>query len=224
LILVVGALSFLGSHIVYQLIEKGYHVRGTVSPDYHTLVAAMEKVVSKLPRVLELVPLDILDESSWCRVFADVGYVFYLAAPRSFDFTVQITESFLPILIGTTFLMHHANLSKTVKKIIFTSCYCALADVFSSNREYSEEDWNKESSMVQNTYEFSKTRAEKLATQLASQPGSEFQFVSILPGVLLGAPIFPRLSPSHNALRLFLDGSFISKFELLALGDFSYSL
>ena len=93
LVLVTGASGFLASHIVKQLLELGYRVRGTVrSLKDEKKVAPLRKLVENPKHELELVEADLLNESSWLNAVKDCTFVLHTASP------VPVTGLFLKIL------------------------------------------------------------------------------------------------------------------------------
>src|SRR5690349_10541348 len=81
-ILVTGATGFLASHIIKQLLDQGYKVRGTVRS-----LARKEKnqflheLVPERNSNLELVEADLLNSDSWEKAVQGVEYVLHVASP-----------------------------------------------------------------------------------------------------------------------------------------------
>jgi len=82
LVLVTGASGFLASHIVKQLLELGYRVRGTVrSLKDDKKVGPLRKLVDKPKYELELVEADLLNENSWLDAIKGCTYALHTASP-----------------------------------------------------------------------------------------------------------------------------------------------
>jgi nucleoside-diphosphate-sugar epimerase len=82
LILVTGASGYIASHIVKQLLEKGYRVRGTVRNLKDAKKCDPLKKLCDSPRhELELVEADLLNENSWLSAVKDCTYVIHTASP-----------------------------------------------------------------------------------------------------------------------------------------------
>ena len=82
LILVTGASGFLASHIVKQLLELDYRVRGTVrSLKNANKVEPLKRLAVESKHELELVEADLLDENSWLNAVKDCTYVIHTASP-----------------------------------------------------------------------------------------------------------------------------------------------
>ena len=81
-VLVTGASGFLASHVVKQLLELGYRVRGTVrSLTDDKKVAPLRKLVDKSKHELELVEANLLNENSWLDAVKGCTYVLHTASP-----------------------------------------------------------------------------------------------------------------------------------------------
>ena len=66
IVLVTGASGYIATHIVKQLLELGYKVRGTVrNLKDEKKTSPLRKLVVKPKHELELVEADLLNESSW---------------------------------------------------------------------------------------------------------------------------------------------------------------
>ena len=82
LVLVSGASGFLASHIVKQLQEQGYRVRGTVrSLKDEKKVSPLRKLVENPKYPLELCEANLLDEKCWIDPVKDCTYVIHTASP-----------------------------------------------------------------------------------------------------------------------------------------------
>jgi dihydroflavonol-4-reductase len=207
-ILVTGALSFLGAHVVQRLLTQGYYVRGTVraSAEFPSLINHLRTCTAGCSGRLEIFQMDLLlDDDKWERVFDQVEYVFHLAAPHSCCCTNAEAEMLLPIVEGTRRILQLCQQSTTVKKLIYASCYECLAHDFDSKKTYAEADFNEGASLTRNAYAYCKTTAEKLVISFCAQPGCNFKLVSIVSGVLLGPPVGTYLDPP--LLPLFLSPS-----------------
>ena len=67
-ILVTGASGYIATHIVQQLLEEGYHVRGTVRDlKNEAKVKPLQELCPDAKHPLELVEADLTKEDSWER-------------------------------------------------------------------------------------------------------------------------------------------------------------
>ena len=82
LVLVTGASSFIGSHIIKMLLEQGYQVRGTLSSLKDEAIVSPVKNLVQSPKFdLELVEIDLLKPDCWREPIKDCKYIIHTAAP-----------------------------------------------------------------------------------------------------------------------------------------------
>jgi dihydroflavonol-4-reductase len=216
---VTGCSSFIGGHVVSQLLHKGYKVRGTVRSKETSQYQHLLRLVGGDTNRLEIVEANLLDPASWEKVFeGGVEYVFHVAAPYILKPPDPETTLLLPIVEGTQHILEMCQKTESVKKLIFTSCMAAVSDDWESNTIYDEEHWNTSSSLTRNSYAYTKALAEMACTNFAGRPDCNFKLVSLLPFVVLGPPIGPNLSFSHKFLM-----SFLNK-QIRVILDISYNI
>jgi nucleoside-diphosphate-sugar epimerase len=81
-VLVTGASGYIASHIVKQLLEKGYRVRGTVrNLNDEKKVAPLRSLATASEYQLELVEANLLDEACWLEAVKGCTYVLHTASP-----------------------------------------------------------------------------------------------------------------------------------------------
>mmetsp|Transcript_2119 Transcript_2119/g.2077 ORF Transcript_2119/g.2077 Transcript_2119/m.2077 type:complete len:366 (-) Transcript_2119:118-1215(-) len=206
-ILVTGATGFIAGHLILQLLNRGYKVRGTVrdlsKPESFAYLSKLHNAAENL-QLVELNLLNPVDHKSWIDVFDGVEYIMHVASPNTLLFDDAHSEILDPAILGTQTILQHCHRSPTLKKIIMTSCMCAITDEFEPNRKYSEQDWNETASETSNVYSFSKVSAEREAVTSASREGTKFSLVTILPGTVLGPHLGGHISFSHRFLLNFM--------------------
>lgn len=74
---VTGASGFLASHVIYQLLQDGYHVRATARGKK---VAALKELYSAYP-ALEIVEVPDIAHSQFAEALAGVDAVIHTATP-----------------------------------------------------------------------------------------------------------------------------------------------
>jgi dihydroflavonol-4-reductase len=216
-VLVTGGNGFLAGHLIQQLLMHGYRVRATVRNESQNSISTNVQLlpyISDTLKNLEILEIDLMNShSAWEKAFMDgVEYVFHLASPYILCSQNPEVELMNPAVSGTRKILELCQSTLSVKKLILTSCMCAVADEFLNGKEYTEFDWNLTSSIAKNSYSFSKTSAERLAFSFASRPGCSFKLATVLPFVMLG----PHLSPGRSSLS--------HRFLLWLLADKTLSL
>ena len=233
-ILVTGGNGFVASHIISQLLAKGYRVRllyrfnlisilvFVVNCDLFGLQQVRTSVrditkeanyafLKSLPNAdnnLEIFPADLNNVDSFSPGFTDVEIVLHVASPYVLNVTNPQKDLVDPAVNGTKAILDLCHTHPLVKRLVLTSSVAAVSDCFDSNKIYNEDDWNVTSSLVRNPYYYSKTLAEREAVRFMEEhPDTHFDLVRINPFVVLGPSLNGKLNESHQALLAFLDGT-----------------
>jgi dihydroflavonol-4-reductase len=206
LVAVTGATGFIASHLIAELLATGYRVRGTVRKLDR---AAEHRHLTTLPGAaerLELVEADLLVPGSFDRAVQGVEAVFHTASP--FVISVRDPQRDLvdPALQGTLNVLQAAAASPGVRRVVLTSSFVAVTDGPRTGYVFTEADWNTDSTLLRNTYSYSKTVAERAAWDFMAQAAPGFDLVAINPYLVVGPQLAPRLSGSNQILADILGG------------------
>jgi dihydroflavonol-4-reductase len=102
---------------------------------------------------LEIVEADLRESSSWLYAFSGgVEFVIHVASPYKLKSDDPQNDLFVPIVLGSQRIAEMCKNTKSVKKLIVTSCICSLADEFENSKEYNDNDWNTVSTLERNAY------------------------------------------------------------------------
>jgi UDP-glucose 4-epimerase len=119
-IVVTGGAGFIGSHIVDELVTRGYDVHVI-----DNLVAGKKELV---PVEATLHILDIRDKDSISPIFVGATYVFHLAALPSVPYSIEHPEeTHMVNTVGTLNVLLAARAAK-VKRVIFSSSSAVYGD------------------------------------------------------------------------------------------------
>jgi len=207
-ICVTGASGFIASYVIRELLDNGYTVRATVRGltkgnkyEYLTsLPGAAER--------LELVQAELLTECSYDEAIAGCEYAIHTASPYVLDVKDPQKDLVDPALKGTLNVLQACAKAGSVKKVVLTSSVAAVFDEPISGHVYTEEDWNKTSSLTRNPYFYSKTLAERYAWDYIEKENPGFELVVVNPSVVIGASLVPSLNTSNQILRDILAGTY----------------
>jgi len=203
---VTGVSGYLGGHVVKTLVDKGYHVRGTVRS-----LKDSSKIdeLKKLFPSIKLYEADLLKMGSFDEAIAGADYVFHTASPfpvLGITFADPYKEVVEPALEGTKNVLESVSKAPSVKRVVLTSSIAAIAGIRPPGHIFDENDWNLDSTLTGETYRYSKRIAEEVAWSLAKD--KKIDLVVINPSFILGPVLTSRCdATSIKAVKSFLDGS-----------------
>ncbi|KZT50818.1 NAD(P)-binding protein [Calocera cornea HHB12733] len=147
-VLVTGANGFLAVHLITELLEQGYTVRGTVRS-----LSKGEWIKNKFASFGEkfeyLVVEDITKEGAFDEAIKGVDAVLHTASavPENWVGTYEIL--YVPCVKGTESIVKSLQGSRTVKRVVFTSSFTAVWGPHPLGYTYSEvRDWNDTASKL----------------------------------------------------------------------------
>lgn len=203
---VTGASGFIAAHIVNQLLEKGYRVRGTVrkSPETYAFLTNLPGATARL----ELFEADLLRPESFVSAVDGCHYVIHTASPYTINVKNPEKDLVEPALNGTRAVLEAAIASGTIKRIVLTSSVAAITDEPDSTKVFTERDWNTRSSLHRHPYHYSKTLAERAAWDLIARRKPEFDLVTINPAMVIGPSIGPTINTTNAMIRDIMTGAY----------------
>lgn len=214
---VTGAGGYVATEIVKQLLEDGYHVKGTVrSLKDSDKFAHLKTLDAALPGTLELLEADLLKKGSFDSCASGAKYVFHTASPFHFSAKDSVEEMIKPARDGTENVINSAIKAKSAKVIVTSSMAASTSflpdDKPDSGGLYSEEDWNdfidekiwKDN--PQQAYVASKSIAERKAWELGKAHGIEV--IAIQPVLVMGPVHAPRVEGvSVGTMKTIVEGA-----------------
>ena len=208
-IFVTGVNGHIGNHIVRDLLEHGYFVRGSVrdlsdaSKTDHVLAHARDL---GLEDRLELVEGDVLEADGWEEMLQDCDGLFHTA-------TIYSTRGTATMILdtankGTAHLLHAAA-TAGIKRIVYTSSTAAVG-MTPKGTTKDEAVWNTDTSLP---YTTAKTQSERLAWKLAAELNLDLRVIN--PTAVLGGG-FVRPTPSVDFFQDAIAGSYpvVPKFPM----------
>ncbi|KAM5541055.1 hypothetical protein V8D89_005366 [Ganoderma adspersum] len=201
-ILVTGASGFIGSHVIVQLLDAGYHVKGTARGAKLDLLREHFKSNPKF----EAVQIDDIVSGDFTAALKDVGAVIHLASPLAGR---ETPEAGLNSALEGTLNVLRQSVKAGVHKVVLTSSWAttldpSLAATF-AGVTFTEKDWgntSREDVLAADrnplyVYCGTKTLAEQAAWKLAEEH-PELDLATINPPFVYGAPV-AGLSPGGLA-------------------------
>lgn len=195
LVAVTGASGYLGSHLVERLCREGYRVRGVVrDPGRAEKVGHLAKLTEGAAHPLELVAGDLLRPGSHDAAFQGCEAVFHLASSVRLQAKDPQAEIVDVAVRGTRNVLESARKAGTVKTVVLTSSVAAVTGHDQpKDHVFTEEDWNRTSTLGDDPYPLAKTLGERAAWDFhaALPEGERFRLVALCPAVVLG-PLYVK--------------------------------
>ena len=208
-VLVTGGTGFVGTHIIFQLLQGGYNVKTTLRS-----LKSKDIVIDTLKANgintfdnLEFIEADLSKDDNWEEAMKNCEYVLSVASPVFFTIPKDENEMMLPAVDGIIRVLKAAK-NANVKRVVMTSNFGAVG--FSnknSNIVTTEEDWTDLNEKGLSAYEKSKLLAERAAWDYIKKEGGNLEFATINPVAILGPSLSNHVSGSFGLLKHLLDGS-----------------
>ena len=209
-VLITGLSGFIASHVAAKLLDKGYHVRGTVRnlEKGERIIGALKAAGHAVENV-ELVEADLSSDADWSDAVKDCRYIQHIASPFPLD-TPRQREALVPEARAGAMRVIEHGLGAGAERIVMTSSIVAMIGQKGRGGQMSitEEDWSDPDWKPLGAYAVSKTRAERSAWDYIKQHGLEKRFVTVNPGLVFGPDQFKNSGASLALIKLMFKGEF----------------
>lgn len=184
-VLVTGASGYMAGHVIAELREHGYKIRGTA-----------RKPVDGV----EVVHADLTRDEGWAEALAGCDYVLHVASPFPRNMPKTPDEVIRPAVDGTLRVLQAAK-DAGVERVVMTSSLVAVSSGHPNGPVRTEADWAVLDRCT--PYTKSKTLAELAAWDFAGEHGLDL--VTLCPGMVFGPVLSPTLGTSVEVLRRLLN-------------------
>ncbi|MBK9740695.1 MAG: SDR family oxidoreductase [Actinobacteria bacterium] len=201
-VVVTGAAGFIASHLVRQLLEAGYVVRGTVRNLARREGYAHLLALPGADARLELVEADLTTAGAFDAVVDGAAFVMHTASPYALSVADPQRDLVDPAVKGTLNVLEACARASSVRRVVLTSSMAAITDEPGGDHVLTEADWNDKSSLSRNPYYFSKAEAEREAWAFMRSVDRGFDLVVVNPFLVIGPAIGPA---SNESTQVFVD-------------------
>lgn len=120
-VLVTGSEGFIGSHLVEQLVTRGYQVRALVQYNSFSNWGWLEQLNDDIKDCIEVVMGDVRDPNAMYKIVESCKSVIHLAALIAIPYSYNSPDSYVETNVKGTLNILQASRSKDVSKFIQTS-------------------------------------------------------------------------------------------------------
>ena len=209
-VLLTGASGYIAKHIAVQLLNKGYHVRGSL----RTLDRADEVTAAVLPHLaitddiesrLTFVALDLLSDDGWVDAMAGIDVLMHTASPFPMVQPKNENDLIRPAVGGALRALRAAQ-DAGVTRVILTSSTAAISgsSLPPGDTSYDETNWTNVNDPGTAPYIKSKTLAERAAWDFVQDHAREMNLTVVNPGFVTGAPLDPHFGTSIAVIERIL--------------------
>ena len=199
---VTGASGYVGTHVVRELLARGYPVRGTVRDAADPKKTAHLRSLEGADERLELVSADILTEGSFDEVVDGCPLVVHAAASVRMTAKNPQRDIVDPAVLGSRNVLASVARTAQARRVVLTSSVAAIEDHRRpQGHRFGEDQWNESATLKDSPYPLAKTLSEKAAWEFVEGLSGEqrFELISICPSYVLGpvlAEVHVRSSPT----------------------------
>jgi dihydroflavonol-4-reductase len=212
-VLVTGATGFIAQHIILQLLEAGYDVRGTARGEGRTeevaTILAAHLSPAHQPRLsesFEVVSADLLADQGWDDAVQDCRFVLHVASPFPPQNPKNEDDLIIPARDGALRVLRAAK-AANVERVVMTSSIAAVLYGRAHDHVFTEDDWSDVNGPHIGAYEKSKTLAERAAWDFMTSlgAGATMDLVTINPGLVLGPLLTNEWSLSAELVKKMME-------------------
>ncbi|MEQ8557883.1 MAG: aldehyde reductase [Henriciella sp.] len=208
-VLVTGATGFIASHLILNLLDKGYQVRGTARSAEKA--ERLKKILSDYagkPVEIPIIAADLGSDDGWAEAVEGCTYVQHVASPFPATVPKHPDELIIPARDGALRVLKAAK-AAGVKRVVMTSSFAAIGYGWGDNRPnpLTEAHWSNPDDLEDNTpYARSKTIAERAAWDYVEGEGKGLELAVINPVGVFGPAMSEDVSTSLQIVSQPLEG------------------
>jgi dihydroflavonol-4-reductase len=221
-VVVTGATGFIARHVVVQLLDRGYTVRGTArsASALDSLRAELSPFVAEPDSLarLSIVTADLTADAGWAAAVDGAAYVHHVASPFPTVPPKNPDDLIGPARDGTLRVLRAARDAGARRVVLTSSVAAILYGVERTGKVFTEADWSDPDGPRIGAYERSKAIAERAAWSFLAADGGELELATVNPGLVLGPLYGPATSTSHAAVTKLLGR------EVPGCPNFTYSM
>lgn len=207
-ILVTGISGFIAKHVAFQLLERGFEVRGTLRAlnKNEQVKSSLKDAGADISR-LSFAAADLSKDDGWDDACADCQGIMHVASPFPIS---QPKDRMALVPAARDGALRVLKAGQKADRIIMTSSMAAMMyrpdrpkEITVNESDWTDTDWKKLSAYV-----ISKTLAEKAAWDAATEGGFRHRLTTVNPGLVAGPALDDDIGASVELIRLMIKGEY----------------
>lgn len=204
-VFVSGGSGYIAGFLIRQLVAEGWQVHTTIrnlarEADVRGWLGVDNSKVT-------FFAADLMSDGGWAEAMAGCTHVAHVASPIPANAPKHEDELIVPAREGALRALRFAK-EAGIKRFVMTSSVAAIAYGHGgAKHHFTEADWTNVDSADAYPYVKSKTIAERAARDWVAASGSDIEFVTANPSLVLGPLLAPDFSTSLEAVKKLLEGS-----------------
>lgn len=212
IVLLTGISGFIGLHTAKQLLDQGFHVRGSIRnmKKAQSITNTLKKASADVSE-LSFIELDLTSDKGWDKAAEGCDYVMHVASPYAAAEPKHEDEMIKPAVDGSLRALRAAK-KAGVKRVVLTSSAMTMMATMKSGT-IGPSDWADTNAKDIGTYAKSKTLAEQAAWQFMKEQDSTMELVTVNPGGVFGPALGDDISGQSMSM---IDQMLRGKIPMLA--------
>ncbi|MEM8979870.1 MAG: NAD-dependent epimerase/dehydratase family protein [Pseudomonadota bacterium] len=204
-ILLTGITGFIAKRIAFDLLSKGYTVKGSLRSNAREAEVRAAVQGAQAEERLSFVTLDLNSDEGWEAAMVGVDAVFHTASPFPLTQPKDEAEIITPAVEGTLRAMKAAQKAGVTRVVLTASMVSVMHNDYPASHTYTSADWTDVNDPSVNAYAKSKTLAEKAAWEF-TKAHPEMQLTTVHPGLVCGTPTDANYGSSLEVVERILSG------------------
>jgi dihydroflavonol-4-reductase len=203
-VFVSGGSGYIAGFLIRQLVVEGWTVHTTVRN--LSREAEVRASLAVDDSKVKFFAADLMSDTGWAEAMAGCSHAAHVASPIPAAPPKHEDDLIVPARDGALRALRAAK-AAGVKRFVMTSSMAAIA-YGHDKAVFTEADWTDVTSPDAYPYVKSKTIAERAARDWVAAEGGGIEFCTVNPALVLGPLQSGDFSPSVEAIKKLLDGSF----------------
>jgi len=206
-VLVTGATGYIAGELIRQLLDKGWTVHATARNVAKSEGVLRTRLGNPSADQFRLFGAELMGDAGWAEAMAGCTHVAHVASPIPAQAPKHEDDLIIPAREGTLRALRFARDAGVTRFVQTSSTAAVVYGVDRGEYTFDESRWTDINHPDAYPYVKSKTIAERAARDWVAAEGSDMEFVSVNPGMVLGPVESSDFSASVELVQQLLSGA-----------------